>query len=127
MTPIELQLILDALDRIAAAVKSLKPLLPDRPRDERPPLLEMPVESLDLSTRARQLLQFAKITTIGELVTKYDRDLLRIQGFGKTTLREVKRELCDLGLSLGMKPLELAATPQPSPPAAPPPDSSSPD
>jgi DNA-directed RNA polymerase alpha subunit len=29
-------------------------------------------------------------------------DLLKIRSFGKTSLREVKRKLQDLGLSLGM-------------------------
>ena len=29
-------------------------------------------------------------------------DLLKIRSFGKTSLREVRRKLADLGLSLGM-------------------------
>jgi len=29
-------------------------------------------------------------------------DLLKIRSFGKTSLREVKRKLADMGLSLGM-------------------------
>jgi DNA-directed RNA polymerase subunit alpha len=30
-------------------------------------------------------------------------DLLKIRSFGKTSLREVKRKLQDMGLSLGMR------------------------
>jgi DNA-directed RNA polymerase subunit alpha len=29
-------------------------------------------------------------------------DLLKIRSFGKTSLREIKRKLADIGLSLGM-------------------------
>jgi hypothetical protein len=35
--------------------------------------------------------------------------LLKVRSFGKTSLREVKRKLADLGLSLGM---DLDAAPQ---------------
>ncbi len=37
-----------------------------------------------------------------DLVKKTDADLLKVRSFGKTSLREVKRKLADLGLSLGM-------------------------
>ena len=33
---------------------------------------------------------------------KTDSDLLKVRSFGKTSLREVKRKLADMGLSLGM-------------------------
>lgn len=64
--------------------------------------LRMPIAELDLSVRASNCLENAKITTVAELVTKTDADLLKIRSFGKTSLREVKRKLADLGLSLGM-------------------------
>jgi hypothetical protein len=35
-------------------------------------------------------------------VKKTDADLLKVRSFGKTSLREVKRKLADMGLSLGM-------------------------
>jgi DNA-directed RNA polymerase subunit alpha len=31
-----------------------------------------------------------------------DADLLKIRSFGKTSLREIRRKLADIGLSLGM-------------------------
>jgi len=65
--------------------------------------LAMPIAELDLSVRASNCLDSAKITTVGQLVQLTDANLLRVRSFGKTSLREVKRKLADLGLSLGMK------------------------
>ncbi|MGB7160379.1 MAG: DNA-directed RNA polymerase subunit alpha [Tepidisphaeraceae bacterium] len=64
--------------------------------------LDMTVQELDLSVRANNCLESAKISTVRELVKKTDGDLLKVRSFGKTSLREVKRKLADLGLSLGM-------------------------
>jgi DNA-directed RNA polymerase subunit alpha len=64
--------------------------------------LDMTVQELDLSVRANNCLESAKISTVRELVKKTDADLLKVRSFGKTSLREVKRKLADLGLSLGM-------------------------
>lgn len=64
--------------------------------------LNMPISSLDLSVRASNCLESARIHTVGELVKLTENDLLKVRSFGKTSLREVKRKLQDLGLSLGM-------------------------
>src|SRR4051812_34835785 len=64
--------------------------------------LNMTVQELDLSVRANNCLESAKIGTVRDLVKKTDGDLLKVRSFGKTSLREVKRKLADLGLSLGM-------------------------
>src|SRR5207248_8075678 len=64
--------------------------------------LDMSIQELDLSVRANNCLESAKIQTVRELVKKTDADLLKVRSFGKTSLREVKRKLADLGLSLGM-------------------------
>lgn len=71
----------------------------DRELQER---LSMPVVQLDLSVRASNCLESAKVTTVGELVRMTEADLLKVRSFGRTSLREVKRKLADLGLSLGM-------------------------
>jgi DNA-directed RNA polymerase alpha subunit len=60
------------------------------------------VQELDLSVRANNCLESAKIQTVRDLVQKTDTDLLKVRSFGKTSLREVKRKLADMGLSLGM-------------------------
>jgi len=64
--------------------------------------LNMTIQELDLSVRANNCLESAKINTVRDLVKKTDQDLLKVRSFGKTSLREVKRRLADLGLSLGM-------------------------
>ncbi|MCC7349793.1 MAG: DNA-directed RNA polymerase subunit alpha [Phycisphaerales bacterium] len=64
--------------------------------------LDMTVQELDLSVRANNCLESAKISTVRELVKKAEPELLKVRSFGKTSLREVKRKLADLGLSLGM-------------------------
>jgi DNA-directed RNA polymerase subunit alpha len=64
--------------------------------------LNMTIQELDLSVRANNCLESAKIQTVRDLVKKTDQDLLKVRSFGKTSLREVKRRLADLGLSLGM-------------------------
>ena len=73
--------------------------------------LNMTVQELDLSVRANNCLESAKIQTVRDLVKKTDNDLLKVRSFGKTSLREVKRKLADMGLSLGMD-LDAAAASQ---------------
>jgi DNA-directed RNA polymerase subunit alpha len=65
--------------------------------------LEMPINELDLSVRAGNCLESADIRTVGELVQKDEPELLAVRSFGKTSLREVKRKLEELGLTLGMR------------------------
>jgi DNA-directed RNA polymerase subunit alpha len=74
-------------------------------------LLAKPVADLDMSVRAANCLQAAKIQTVGELVQLTDADLLKVRSFGKTSLREVKRKLADLGLTLGMTAEDLDNVP----------------
>ncbi len=64
--------------------------------------LGMPIAELDLSVRAGNCLESAEIRTVGELVQKDEGELLTVRSFGKTSLREVKRKLDELGLSLGI-------------------------
>jgi DNA-directed RNA polymerase subunit alpha len=65
--------------------------------------LDMKVADLDLSVRANNCLESAEIRNVRELVSLTEQDLLKIRAFGKTSLREIKRKLSDLGLSLGMR------------------------
>ena len=64
--------------------------------------LNQPISTLDLSVRASNCLESAKIHTVGDLTKMTETDLLKVRSFGKTSLREVKRKLQDIGLSLGM-------------------------
>jgi len=69
--------------------------------------LNMSVDELDLSVRATNCFQAEKIHTIRDLVGRTESQLLKVRNFGKTTLKEVKGKLGDMGLSLGMDLKEL--------------------
>ena len=64
--------------------------------------LNMPISDLELSVRASNCLESARIDTVGQLVGQADAELLKLRSFGRTSLREVKRKLQDIGLDLGM-------------------------
>jgi DNA-directed RNA polymerase subunit alpha len=65
--------------------------------------LNMSVGELELSVRASNCLESARIETVAQLATQSEADLLKLRSFGRTSLREVKRKLLDIGLDLGMK------------------------
>jgi len=65
--------------------------------------LEMPITDLDLTVRSSNCLDMACITKVAQLVSMTDRELLALRSFGRTSLREIKRKLEDLSLSLGMQ------------------------
>lgn len=60
----------------------------------------MPVEQLDLSVRTINCLRRANIATVGELISKEEKELLRLRNFGQKSLQEIKERLKALGLSL---------------------------
>src|SRR5215213_204654 len=62
--------------------------------------LDTPIEELDLSVRSYNCLKREGITTVGELVTKSEADLLDIRNFGAKSIDEVREKLQELGLSL---------------------------
>ena len=64
--------------------------------------LKTPIAELELSVRAGNCLESVKVETVGQLVEMTEADLLKIRSFGKTSLREIKRKIADMGLSLGM-------------------------
>jgi DNA-directed RNA polymerase subunit alpha len=64
-------------------------------------LLNMSVNEIELSVRAANCLNNANITTVGELATKTEAEMLKYRNFGKKSLTEIKNKLEQLGLSLG--------------------------
>jgi DNA-directed RNA polymerase subunit alpha len=64
--------------------------------------LNMGIGELDLSVRASNCLESAQINSVADLVTRSEADLLKVRSFGRTSLREVKKKLQDIGLDLGM-------------------------
>lgn len=70
--------------------------------------LNLPVSVLDPSVRAENCLAAANIQTLGDLVRHSENDMLRLKNFGKTSMKEIKKKLGDMGLSFGMElPEEL--------------------
>ena len=61
---------------------------------------EMPLEKLGLSPRVFNCLRRNKITKVGELLEKSERDLMSMKKLGKKSLEELKEQLQEKGLSL---------------------------
>ena len=72
----------------------------------------MPVEQLDLSVRTMNCLRRGGITTVGELISKGERELLALHNFGQKSKHEVEGKLESLGLSLTPKAEEEAGESQ---------------
>jgi DNA-directed RNA polymerase subunit alpha len=62
-------------------------------------LFNMPVEQLDLSVRAMNCLRRSGITTVGELVSTGEKELLGLRNFGQKSRQEVQERLQGLGLN----------------------------
>ena len=72
-------------------------------REKLKKLLNMSVNEIELSIRAANCLNNANISTVGELASKTEADMLKYRNFGKKSLTEIKAKLVQLGLSLGYK------------------------
>jgi carbon monoxide dehydrogenase subunit G len=68
-----------------------------------------PVDDLKLPPRAASALERAGITTVGQLATRTEEELLALDGIGPASVVDIKAKLADHGLDLG----------QPAKPAAP--------
>jgi DNA-directed RNA polymerase subunit alpha len=60
----------------------------------------MPVEQLDLSVRTMNCLRRANITTVGQLISIGEKELLSLRNFGQKSRQEIEERLNSLGLSL---------------------------
>jgi DNA-directed RNA polymerase subunit alpha len=57
----------------------------------------------EMSVRSRNSLQKENITTLGELVSKSEEEMLGIENFGKKSLKEISDFLNEQGLRFGLK------------------------
>ncbi len=73
----------------------------------------MPVEQLDLSVRTMNCLRRAGITTVGELISKGEKELLTLRNFGQKSKQELEERLASIGLSLSPQPEAEAEAAQP--------------
>ncbi len=64
--------------------------------------LNQPVSVLDPSVRAANCLAAEGIKTIGDLVSRQEAEMLQVRNFGKTSLKEVKIKLAEMGITFGM-------------------------
>ena len=60
-------------------------------------LNETPIEELDLSVRAFNCLKANDITSVGQLLTKKEDELLGLRNFGRKSLDEIKEKLVEKG------------------------------
>jgi DNA-directed RNA polymerase subunit alpha len=66
-------------------------------------VLRTPITDFELSVRARNCLTNMGISTLEELVSYTEADMLEWKNFGETSLSEIKRLLVQKGLRLGMR------------------------
>ncbi|MBI4266832.1 MAG: DNA-directed RNA polymerase subunit alpha [Chloroflexi bacterium] len=64
----------------------------------------MPVEQLDLSVRTMNCLRRSGITTVGEIIAKGPRELMKLRNFGQKSFLEIESRLASLGLAFGPQP-----------------------
>jgi len=60
----------------------------------------MPVEQLDLSVRTMNCLRHAGITTVGEILSRGEKELMLLRNFGQKSKQEIEDRLKTIGLSL---------------------------
>ena len=65
--------------------------------------LGMSLAELNLSVRAANCLMTESITTVRDLVSRTESQMMEVRNFGETTMLEVREKLADMGLRLGMR------------------------
>ena len=65
-----------------------------------PELASIPVEQLNLSVRTLNCLRRGNINTLGELMSKSEKDLMSLRNFGIKSKQELEERLKSLGLSM---------------------------
>jgi len=89
------------ISRLEVEKESIRASIPDE-------TYNMPVEQLDLSVRTMNCLRRGGITTVGELISKGEKELLALHNFGQKSRHEVEERLQSLGLSISPKVEEEA-------------------
>ncbi len=63
-------------------------------------ILDTTIEELELSVRSFNCLKRAGISTVGDLISKSEEDMMRVRNLGRKSLDEVINKLASLGFSL---------------------------
>lgn len=72
----------------------------EQAKEETIPAKDKLVSELKLSTRTYNALDKAKIRKVKDLIKKSEKELLELEGFGETALKEINKELKKLDLEL---------------------------
>jgi DNA-directed RNA polymerase subunit alpha len=65
-------------------------------------ILDQSIDTLELSIRSMNCLKNANIRTLGDLVSRSEKQMVEIRNFGEKSLKEVREKLEALGLGFGM-------------------------
>ena len=84
------------LTRVAVLVGEAEAARPTIPPEQ----ANMPVEQLNLSVRTLNCLRRGNINTVGEVVSKTEKELMSLRNFGLKSKQELEERLQSLGLSL---------------------------
>ena len=66
-------------------------------------VLEMPIEELELSVRSYNCLKRANITTVEDLISKSETEMMKVRNLGKKSFDEVTAKLHSLGLDFAQE------------------------
>ncbi|MCX7911430.1 MAG: DNA-directed RNA polymerase subunit alpha [Dehalococcoidales bacterium] len=94
------------LSQMKAEEKLIRLAIPDEKYN-------MPVEQLDLSVRTMNCLRRGNILTVGELLTKGPKELMKLRNFGQKSFQEIEEKLAALGLSFPNQEEEAADATKP--------------
>ncbi len=81
------------ISEIEVEKKAIRQAIPDEKYN-------MPVEQLNLSVRTMNCLRHASITTVGEIISKGEKELMALRNFGQKSRQEIEERLKELGLSI---------------------------
>ena len=70
----------------------------------------MPVEQLNLTVRTMNCLRRAGIATVGEIISRGEKELMKLRNFGQKSKQEIEERLNAMGLSLTPQVKEEEAT-----------------
>ena len=72
----------------------------EKAQDSKDKMLELTIEELDLSVRSFNCLKRANITTVEDLISKTEDEMMKVRNLGRKSLEEVINKLAMMGLSL---------------------------
>ena len=72
----------------------------EKPEQARDKMMEMTIDDMDLSVRSYNCLKRANLTTVEDLISKTEEEMMKVRNLGRKSLEEVINKLAMMGLSL---------------------------